>query len=77
MGSILFRKLYRTMNKYRAQFVSMIIMIALGVAVFVGMNIEWYSIERNMTYFFETYGCQMMRRSKCVRRLPRQRPKAR
>ncbi len=54
MGSILFRKLYRTMNKYRAQFVSMIIMIALGVAVFVGMNIEWYSIERNMTYFFET-----------------------
>ena len=54
MGSILFRKLYRTMNKYRAQFASMIIMIALGVAVFVGLNIEWYSIERNMTYFFET-----------------------
>lgn len=34
------------MGLYRAQFLSMIIMIALGVGVFVGMNMEWYSIDK-------------------------------
>ena len=44
---MLIRKLFRTMGLYRAQFLSMIIMIALGVGVFVGMNMEWYSIDKN------------------------------
>ena len=41
---MLFKKLLRTMRLYRAQFISMIIMIVLGVGIFVGFNIEWYSI---------------------------------
>ena len=40
---MLFKKLRRTMGLYRAQFISMIIMIALGVGTFVGFNMEWYS----------------------------------
>ena len=49
---MLFKKLWRTMRLYRAQFLSMILMIALGIGVFVGFNMEWYSIERNMFDFF-------------------------
>ena len=35
------RKLFRTMLRYKAQFISMIIMIALGIGVFIGFNMEW------------------------------------
>ncbi len=31
----------------------MIIMIAIGVGVFIGFNVEWYSIEKNTSSFFE------------------------
>lgn len=31
------------MGLYRTQFISMIIMIALGVGTFVGFHMEWYS----------------------------------
>lgn len=44
------------MSLYRAQFISMIIMIALGVGIFVGFNMEWYSIEVNTSSFFEKTG---------------------
>ena len=50
---MLFKKLLRTMRLYRAQFISMIIMIVLGVGIFVGFNMEWVSIEDNMASFFE------------------------
>lgn len=50
---ILFKKLLRTLGKYKAQFISMIIMIALGAGVFLGFNIEWYSIDRNTKKYFE------------------------
>ena len=39
---MLFRKLWRTMGLYRAQFISMILMITLGVGVFFGFNIDFY-----------------------------------
>ena len=42
---MLFKKLLRTVGLYHSQFISMIIMIALGVGVFVGFNMEWVSIE--------------------------------
>ncbi len=45
---MLFRKLIRTVGVYKAQFISMIIMIALGTGVFVGFNMEWVSIEESM-----------------------------
>ncbi len=49
---MLFKKLLRTAWKYKAQFLSMIIMVAIGIGVFVGFNIEWYSIDRNTSDFF-------------------------
>lgn len=53
---MLFRKLLRTMKLYKAQFLSMVLMIALGIGVFVGFNMEWVSIEENMSSFFEETG---------------------
>ncbi len=50
---MLFKKLWRTMSLYKAQFISMVIMIALGVGIFVGFNMEWVSIEKNTDSFFE------------------------
>lgn len=47
------RKLIRTAWRYKSQFISMIIMIAIGVGVFLGFNIEWKSIEADTTAFFE------------------------
>lgn len=53
---MLLKKLWRTMGLYRAQFISMVIMITLGVGVFVGFNMEWVSIEKNTSSFFEKTG---------------------
>ncbi len=50
------KKLFRTMGKYRAQFISMIVMIALGIGVFVGFNMEWYSLEKDVHAFFDQTG---------------------
>ena len=50
---MLLKKLWRTMGLYKAQFISMVIMITLGVGVFVGANMEWVSIEKNTMKFFE------------------------
>lgn len=53
---MLLRKLIRTIGKYKAQFFSMILMVALGAGVFLGFNIEWYSIETNVENFLEETG---------------------
>lgn len=50
---MLLKKLLRTTLRYKAQFISMIIMIAIGVGVFLGFNMEWYSIDRDTAEFFE------------------------
>ena len=50
---MLIRKLFRTAWGYKSQFISMIIMIALGVGIFLGFNIEWKSIEEDTSAFFE------------------------
>lgn len=50
---MLIRKLFRTAWRYKSQFISMIIMIAIGVGVFLGFNIEWQSIEADSSAFFE------------------------
>lgn len=44
------------MGLYKAQFISMIIMILLGIGIFVGFNMEWVSIEENTNEFFEDTG---------------------
>lgn len=41
------------MGLYKAQFISMIIMIALGIGIFVGFNMELVSIDVNTSSFFE------------------------
>lgn len=53
---MLFRKLWRTMGLYKSQFISMVIMIALGIGVFIGFHMEWVSIEINMGTFFADTG---------------------
>ncbi len=50
------RKLFRTMLRYKAQFISMILMIALGVGVFIGFNMEWYSLEVDTGIVYEATG---------------------
>jgi putative ABC transport system permease protein len=53
---MLFRKLIRTMGQYKAQFISMVIMIALGIGVFVGFNMDWYSLERDTNKVYAETG---------------------
>ena len=50
---MLIRKLFRTAWNYKSQFISMIIMIAIGVGVFLGFNIEWKSLEVDGYGFLE------------------------
>ncbi len=53
---MLFRKRFRTMWQYKAQFLSMILMIALGIGIFTGFNIEWFTLEKDTDAFFEKTG---------------------
>ena len=52
-GSMLFKKLIRTTFRYKAQFVSMILMVALGIGIFLGFNMEWKTIEVDTNNFYE------------------------
>ena len=49
---MLTRKLFRTAWNYKSQFISMIIMITLGIGIFLGFNMEWYTIEYDTSKFF-------------------------
>ena len=53
---MLLKKLFRTLWHYKAQFISMVIMIALGVGVFIGFNMEWYSLETNLREIYTATG---------------------
>ena len=50
---MLTRKLFRTALNYKAQFISMILMITLGMGMFLGFNMEWKTIEVDTGKFFE------------------------
>ena len=50
------RKLLRTAKVYKVQFISMILLIALGVGVFVGFNAEWVTIGKDTASFFKDCG---------------------
>lgn len=52
-GNMLIRKLFRTAWSYRAQFLSMIIMVTIGVGIFLGFNIEWKSLEYDTNSFLD------------------------
>ena len=53
---MLLKKMFRTLWKYKAQFISMVIMVALGVGVFLGFNVEWYSLEVNTKEIYDATG---------------------
>lgn len=53
---MLFKKLWRTMGVYKSQFISMIVMIALGVGIFVSFNMEWVSLEKNVGRILDETG---------------------
>lgn len=53
---MLIKKAWRTMGLYKAQFISMIVMITIGIGAFAGFNIEWLSIEKNTSRFREESG---------------------
>lgn len=50
---MLINKLWRTLWQYKAQFIAMIIMIAFGVGIFNGFNMEWVSLEDDLNRFFD------------------------
>ena len=50
---MLTRKLLRTAWSYKAQFISMILMITLGMGMFLGFNMEWKTIEVDTFKFFD------------------------
>ncbi len=49
---MLVRKLLRTAWSYKAQFISMIVMMTLGIGIFLGFNMEWKTIEYDTSHFF-------------------------
>ena len=53
---MLSKKLLRTIMRYKAQFISMIVMVTLGVGVFIAFNMEWQTIENNVNVTFEETG---------------------
>lgn len=53
---MLSRKMLRTVLRYKTQFISMIVMIALGAGVFIGFNMEWHSIETDVNYALDSTG---------------------
>ncbi len=46
------------MGLYRAQFISMIIMIAIGTGVFLGFNIEWRLKVQNNERVQRNFACR-------------------
>ena len=50
------KKRIRTFKRYKAQFISMVIMICLGIGVFTGFNMEWYSLLKDTGYILEETG---------------------
>ena len=50
---MLIRKLLRTAWSYKAQFISMVIMMTLGIGIFLGFNMEWKTIEVDTGRFFD------------------------
>lgn len=50
---MLIRKMFRTAWNYKSQFISMVIMVAIGTGIFLGFNIEWKSIETDAFSFLK------------------------
>lgn len=55
-AAMLTRKLFRTAWRYKAQFISMVLMIAIGTGIFLGFHMEWRSLEEDALTFLEDTG---------------------
>lgn len=53
---MLLKKMFRTLWQYKAQFISMVIMVALGIGVFLGFHVEWYSLEVDTREIYDATG---------------------
>jgi len=49
---MLIRKMLRTAWNYKSQFISMVLMMTLGIGIFLGFNMEWKTIEYDTSNFF-------------------------
>lgn len=52
-GKMLFKKMLRTIGEYKAQFISMIIMLSIGIGIFIGSNMEWLSVQKESNAFYQ------------------------
>ncbi len=50
---MLLKKLFRTAWRYKSQFISMIIMVTVGIGIFFGFNMEWKSLEVDVNSFLK------------------------
>ena len=57
---LLFKKTLRTMGRYKAQFISMAVMVMIGAGVFLGFHIEWRSIEKTVQQFLTIRVCRLL-----------------
>jgi len=53
--STLSRKLLRTINSTRGQFVALVVIVTLGVLIYIGMNTAYYNLERSQQQFYSDY----------------------
>ena len=53
--STLSRKLLRTINATRGQFVALVVIVTLGVLIYIGMNTAYYNLERSQQKFYSDY----------------------
>ncbi|MBQ3762659.1 MAG: FtsX-like permease family protein [Clostridia bacterium] len=53
---MMLKKLLRTLLRYKAQFISMAIMTALGIGVFLGFSMEWRTLEVNTQKIYDQTG---------------------
>ena len=54
--SILTRKLLRTIQATRGQFLALVVIVTLGVVLYIGMTTSYYNLSRSQQQFYQDYG---------------------
>ncbi len=54
--SILTRKLLRTIQATRGQFLALVVIVTLGVVLYIGMTTAYYNLSRSQQQFYQDYG---------------------
>ena len=53
--SILTRKLLRTIQATRGQFLALVVIVTLGVVLYIGMTTAYYNLSRSQQQFYQDY----------------------